>query len=57
MMAMVMRRSIEEIKESYYEKGISGELPESWEDYKKWVVEKCTGDCLLQSSLNFLISR
>ena len=37
-MSQIIQNSPEELKDIYYEKGITGELPESCNDFKKFVV-------------------
>jgi hypothetical protein len=41
-MTEVIKLCSEDLKMSYYEKGVSGELPETWDDFKAFIVEFCT---------------
>lgn len=41
-MLIVIRKSIMELKESFYDLGVKKKLPESWGAFKKWMIEYCT---------------
>lgn len=46
-MTEVMKRSSEELKERFYELGVTNSLPVSWDKFKIWFQECCTESSLL----------
>jgi hypothetical protein len=45
-MTEVIKRSSEELKEHFYEKGVQNQLPDNWTDFKEFVVDFCKGQSL-----------
>ncbi|KAM0673891.1 hypothetical protein GVAV_002729 [Gurleya vavrai] len=42
-MMEIIKRSSEEVKNAFYKRGVANELHDSWEMFKHWIVEFCTG--------------
>ncbi|KAM0673575.1 hypothetical protein GVAV_002952 [Gurleya vavrai] len=42
-MMEVIKRSSDEVRNAFYVKGVANELQDSWESFKSWLLEYCTG--------------
>jgi hypothetical protein len=45
-MSEIINQSSDELQDLFYDLGIKGELPKSWDNFKNFVVEYCTGESI-----------